>query len=130
MNLIIARARARARARRRLGRCARGSDARMGFAVSATLGALLVNLNVYYVPANYREDVFRARKIMTLVRGVRAPRLLWNLDHLEHGFAHDAVHADDVVAGLDQAENVPTVDDGVAHHLLRVTAVASPRRIL
>ena len=91
---------------------------------------LLVNLNLYYVHANYREDVFRARKNMTLVHGVRAPRLLWNLDHLEHGFAHDAVHADDVVAGLDQAENVPTVDDGVVHHLLRVTAVASPRRIL
>ncbi len=73
----------------------------MGFAVSSTLGAWRASLLIYYVPANYREDAFRARKNMTFVRGVRSPRLLWNLDHLEHGFAHDAVHADDVVAGLD-----------------------------
>ena len=60
----------------------------------------VVNLNLLRAIAKMRF----VQKNMTFVRGVRAPRL-WNLDHLEHGFAHDAVRAyDDVVAEGDKPE--------------------------
>ena len=39
------------------------------------------------------------------------------------------MHADDGVAGFDQAEDVAAVEDGVAHDFLGMTALAAPRRM-